>query len=47
LNQDGLKLNGTHHRLVHADDVNILGKRNNTQKKAEVSAVDSKKTGQK
>jgi hypothetical protein len=23
--QDGLKLNGTHHILVYADDVNILG----------------------
>jgi len=25
VNQDGLKLNGRHHILVHAHDVNILG----------------------
>ena len=25
VNQDGLKLNGTHHLLLYADDVNILG----------------------
>ena len=25
VNKDGLKLNGTHHFLVYADDVNILG----------------------
>jgi hypothetical protein len=25
VNQDELKLNGTHHLLVYADDVNILG----------------------
>jgi hypothetical protein len=25
VNQDGLKLNGTHHLLVYADDVNTLG----------------------
>ena len=24
--QDGVKLNGTHHLLAYADDVNILGK---------------------
>jgi hypothetical protein len=30
INQDGLKLNGTHQRLVYADDVNILGRRKNT-----------------
>jgi hypothetical protein len=25
VNQDGLKLNGTHQFLVHTDDVNIVG----------------------
>jgi hypothetical protein len=25
INQEGLKLNGTHHLLVYGDDVNILG----------------------
>jgi len=27
VNQDGLKLNGTHQLLAYADDVNVLGKK--------------------
>jgi hypothetical protein len=33
INQDGLKLNGTHQLLVYVDDDNILGGRVNTVKK--------------
>jgi len=35
VNQDGLKLNGTHQRLVYADDVNILGGSIHTVKKTQ------------
>ena len=33
LNQDGLKLNGTHQLLVHSDAVNILGRSVHSVKK--------------
>jgi len=33
VNQDGLKLNGTHQLMVYVDDVNILGGRIRTIKK--------------
>jgi hypothetical protein len=33
VNQESLKLNGTHQRLVYADDVNMLGESVHTMKK--------------
>jgi len=43
VNQDGLKLNGTHQLLVYADDVNTLGGSIRTIKKnTEASVVASK-----
>ena len=46
VNQDGLKLNGTHQLLVYADDVNILGGSIHTLKEnAEALVVASKETG--
>jgi hypothetical protein len=46
VNQDGLKLNGTHQLLVYADDVNISGGSLNTMKKnTENLIVDIKEIG--
>ena len=46
VNQDGLKLNGTHQLLAYADDVNILGGSVHTVKgNAEALVVATKKTG--
>ena len=42
VNQDGLKLNGTHLLLVYAGDVNILGGSVHTVKKTEALVVTSK-----
>jgi len=46
VNQDGLKLNGTHQLLFCADDVNILGRSVHTiEKNAEAVVVASKENG--
>jgi hypothetical protein len=46
VNQDGLKLYGTHKILDYADDVNILGKTVHTIcKKEEVLVVAGRETG--
>jgi len=46
VNQNGLKLNGTHQFLLYADVVNILGRSVHTVKEnAEDMLVDSKETG--
>ena len=46
INQDGLKLNGTHHLLAYADDVNILGGSVHTVKKnAEALVAATKEIG--
>ena len=46
VNQDGLKLSGTHQLLVYADDVNVLGGSVRTIKEnSEGLAVASKETG--
>jgi hypothetical protein len=46
VNQNALKLNGTHQLLVHVDDVNILGESVHTVKTiTESLVVASKETG--
>jgi hypothetical protein len=46
VNQDGLKLNGTHQLLVYADDVNILGGSIHTIKEnTDAVVLASKETG--
>jgi len=46
VNQDGLKLNGTHQLLVYADDVNMLGGSVHTiEENGEALIVASKETG--
>ena len=46
VNQDGLKLNGTHQFLVYADDINILGRSVDTVKKdAETLVAVTKEIG--
>jgi hypothetical protein len=42
-NQVGLKLNGTNHLLVHADDVNILGDNIDNIKKNTETLIDASK----
>ena len=41
VNQDGLKLNGTHQILVYADDVNILGGNIHSTKRNKVFLISS------
>jgi len=46
VNQDGLKLNGTHQLLVYADDVNMVGGSvHNIKEKAEALVLASKEIG--
>ena len=46
VNQDGLKLNGTHQLLAYADDINILGGSVHAVKKnAEALVAATKETG--
>jgi hypothetical protein len=41
--QVGLKLNGTHHLLAYADDVNLLGDNTDTIKKNTETLIDASK----
>ena len=46
VNQDGLKLNGTHQLLAYADDVNILGGSiHNVKENAEALVAATRETG--
>ena len=46
VNQDGLKLNGTHQLLAYADDVNVLGGSiHMVQENAEALVFATKETG--
>jgi len=45
VNQDGLKLNGTHQLLVYAADVNVLGGNVHTVQENASLVVASKETG--
>jgi hypothetical protein len=46
VNQDGLKLNGTHQLLAYADDVNILGGSvHNVRENAEALVIAAKEIG--
>jgi hypothetical protein len=46
VNQNGLKLNGTHQLMAYADDVNILGRNIHTvQENAEVLVVAGREIG--
>jgi hypothetical protein len=45
VNQDGLKLNDTHHLLAYADDNILVGRVHTVKEKAEALVVATKETG--